>query len=386
MIKSNFLNTFQKKIDKLDIGTIKQILYELIEENENLKNLFNSMKEAVLVLDKEKKVTFYNKMAVNLFEITSKNPMGLNINNIINNEYLKNIINSVIDKEEKLDEIEIKFDSENQKYISFSLHPLVKNGIIIGNIIIIDDISVEKENKNKLRQAESLAALTTISAGIAHEIKNPLGAISIHIQLIEQEINKSNLNLSSDFKSSITVIKEEIDRLNKIVIDYLTTVRPLKAKLSLVNLKDFLDKFIELIQPELELNEIKLEKNYSKLPEVWLDEKYFKQALLNLINNSLSAIINNGIIEIEAFQEQNYVYINIIDNGEGIPFEIQSKIFDPYFTTKNFGTGLGLTIVYKIIKEHKGEISFSSKKGETVFSIKLPLSFIEKGLIEYSGD
>ena len=187
MIKTNFLNTFQKKIEKLDINTIKNILYEVIEENENLKNLFNSMKEAVLVLDNEMNVTFYNKMAIKLFEIISKNPIGLNINNIIKNEYLKNIINLTINKEEKLEEIEIKLDSENQKYISFSLHPLVENGKIIGNIIIINDISVEKENKNRLRQAESLAALTTISAGIAHEIKNPLGAISIHIQLLEQE-------------------------------------------------------------------------------------------------------------------------------------------------------------------------------------------------------
>jgi signal transduction histidine kinase len=193
-------------------------------------------------------------------------------------------------------------------------------------------------------------------------------------------------NLSNDFKSSINVIKEEIDRLNKIVSDYLTTVRPLKAKLTLINLKKFLDKFIKLIQPELKSYGIKLQKNYSDLPEVWLDEKYFKQALLNLINNSISSIENNGIIEIEAFQKQNYAYINIIDNGKGIPYEIQSKIFDPYFTTKNFGTGLGLTIVYKIIKEHKGEISFSSNKDETIFSIKLPLSFIEKGLIGYSGD
>lgn len=386
MIKLNFLNTFQKKIDKLDIETIKNILYELIEENENLKNLFNSMKEAVLVLDKNMNITFYNKMAIRLLEITGKNLIGININDILKNEYLKNIINDAIIKEEKLEEIEIRLDSENQKYISFSMHPLVKDGIIIGNIIIIDDISAEKENKNKLRQAESLAALTTISAGIAHEIKNPLGAISIHVQLIEQEIKNNNPQISSDFKLSINVIKEEIDRLNRIVVDYLTTVRPLKAKLTLINLKDFLDKFVELIQPELELNGIKFEKKYSKLPEVWIDEKYFKQALINLINNSLVAIKKNGLIKIEAFQKQNYVILNIIDNGEGIPLDIQSKIFDPYFTTKSFGTGLGLTIVYKIIKEHKGEINFSSKKGETVFSIKLPLSFIEKGLIEYSGD
>ena len=274
-------------------------------------------------------------------------------------------------------------DSNNPKYISFSLYPLAKEGKIIGNIIILNDITLEKENKNKLRQAESLAALTTISAGIAHEIKNPLGAISIHIQLLEQELDKYKQGFSKDFKYSIEVIKEEIERLNNIVVDFLITVRPLKAELMLTNLNIFLDKFVNFITPELESKNIIIRRNFSDLPDVWLDEKYFKQALLNLIKNSIASIKENGIIEIEAYQKQNYLFLNIIDNGSGITEEIQPKVFNPYFTTKNTGTGLGLTIVYKIVKEHKGEISFSSKKGETIFTIKLPLSYIKEGLIEY---
>ncbi|MCK4799227.1 MAG: PAS domain-containing protein [Spirochaetes bacterium] len=386
MIKSNFLSSFQKKIDKFDIGTIKNFLYELIEENENLRTVFNSMKEAVLVLDKNMNVTFYNKMSLRIFEINVKNPIGIHISDILNNKYFLDIITTSIKKEEIINDYEIMLDSNNPKYISFSLYPLAKEGKIIGNIIILNDITLEKENKNKLRQAESLAALTTISAGIAHEIKNPLGAISIHIQLLEQELDKYKQGFSKDFKYSIEVIKEEIERLNNIVVDFLITVRPLKAELMLTNLNIFLDKFVNFITPELESKNIIIRRNFSDLPDVWLDEKYFKQALLNLIKNSIASIKENGIIEIEAYQKQNYLFLNIIDNGSGITEEIQPKVFNPYFTTKNTGTGLGLTIVYKIVKEHKGEISFSSKKGETIFTIKLPLSYIKEGLIEYSGD
>ena len=176
----------------------------------------------------------------------------------------------------------------------------------------------------------------------------------------------------------------------EILNNFLFTVRPLKPEFMLVNLKTFLDRFSDFIIPELKAKNIKFKKNYNNLPDVWIDEKLFKQALLNLIQNSIAAIKNQendneGTIEIDAYSQNNYVIIEITDNGIGIQEEIQNKIFDPYFTTKSNGTGLGLTIVYKIVKEHNGYISFISKKGETVFSIKIPCYNIEQGLIEYTS-
>jgi signal transduction histidine kinase len=384
MIKSNFLSSIQKKIDKFDINTLKDFLYKLIDEHESIKTVFNSMAEGVLVLDLNSDIIFFNKMATRLLEINTPNPKGFHFSKVIMNKRFVDIIEHAIKNDEKIVDYEIKADTAYPKYFSFSLQPLVNDGKIIGNIIILNDITINKENEKKLRQAESLAALTTISAGIAHEIKNPLGAIGIHIQLIEQEINNCKCNWAPEYKYSVKVIREEIERLSDIVNNFLFTVRPLKAELLPVDLNEFLNKFCDFIIPELEVNNITLKKNICNLPEVWLDEKYFKQALLNIIQNSIAAIKENGVIELEAYTEQNYVNINIIDNGEGIPEEIQTKIFDPYFTTKNTGTGLGLTILYKIIKEHNGAINFSSKKGETVFTIRLPAKTIEKGLIEYS--
>jgi signal transduction histidine kinase len=384
MIKSNFLNSFQKKIDKLDLNTIKNILFNVIEENENLKTIFNSMKEGVIVIDKNSNIIFYNKMASMLLKFKITNPINLNINDVIDYQIFKEIINKAITSNEVIDDFELMID--NNKYIGVSILPLVQYGVIIGNIIIISDVTLENENKKKLRHVESLAALTTISAGIAHEIKNPLGAMYIHIQLIEDELKRKKEIVSEEFSYSIQVLKEEIERLNSIITEYLFTVRPLKPEFMLVKLKVFLDNFANFISPELESKNIKLIKNYKDLPEVWLDEKLFRQAILNLIKNSIAAISNNGIIEINAYQNNNYVYIDIIDNGEGISDENKSKIFDPYYTTKNQGTGLGLTIVYKIIREHKGDITFKSKKGETIFTIKLPISYIEKGQIEYNDE
>ncbi|HOJ63491.1 MAG TPA: ATP-binding protein [Spirochaetota bacterium] len=389
MISSNFFNTLKKKIEKLDSSTLRNILFEVIEENDNLKKIFNSMSEGVIVIDNEKKVLFYNKMAIRLLDI-NQNIVILNneIEKLINNEIILNNINTLLQNNGLNESIEIK--TRYSTFISISLQPLIQEGKIIGNIISIKDITLQKENEKKLRQAESLAALTTFSAGIAHEIKNPLGAIAIHIQLIEKDLKDCKCKRAQEFEYSINVIKEEVERLTEILNNFLFTVRPLKPEFMLVNLKTFLDKFIEFIQPELKANNIKLEKNYSTLSDVWIDEKLFKQALLNLIQNSIAAIKahnsnSEGKIEIDAYSQGNYVIIDIIDNGIGIPEEIQNKIFDPYFTTKNNGTGLGLTIVYKIIKEHNGYISFISKKGETIFSIKIPSYKIEQGLIEYNS-
>ncbi len=389
MAKSDFLTSLQKKIDKFDIRTLKDFLYNVIEDLNSLKTVFNSMAEGVLVVGMDKNIIFLNKVASKLLDIPI-NSINLKYDKALKNDKISRIITKSIEKDERISDMEFNLDSSYAKYVTISIQPLVRDGKILGNIIILTDITANKENEIRLRQAESISTLTNISAGIAHEIKNPLGAMGIHIQLIEQQINKCKCKWSGDFKYSAHIIKEEIDRLSDIVNNFLFTVKPLKSVLMPINLKDFLDKFLDLILPELDTNHIKIKKNYGDLPDVWLDENHLKQALLNLAQNSIHSIKNknrdDGFIEIESYQEKNYVFINIIDNGEGISEEIQTKIFDPYFTTKNFGTGLGLTIVYKIIKEHNGDIYFSSKKGETVFTIRLPIKYIEKGLIEYSGD
>ena len=386
MINSNFLSTLKKKIDKLDIHTIKNLISDLIEELEMTKTVFNSMSEGVIVIENDDKIIFINKIALKILEINSNLVLGESIENTIPNNQIKSVIKTAIKNEEKIINYEFRINSEYTEFISLSLYPLVKNGKIIGNVIVIKDISLAKENERKLRHAEGLAAITIISAGIAHEIKNPLGAISIHVQLMEQEMKKCSCSLSEDLKYSLNVVKEEIDRLSEIVNNFLFAVRPLKPDLMLTNYKLFLDKFIALIHPELKSKKIKLLKNYSELSDIWMDEKYFKQALLNLLQNSIASLVNekNPTIEIDAYIDNNSVITEIIDNGCGIPEENQTKIFDPYFTTKKFGTGLGLTIFYKIIKEHNGDASFTSKPGQTIFYIKLPLPYIDERLIEYN--
>jgi two-component system, sporulation sensor kinase E len=187
---------------------------------------------------------------------------------------------------------------------------------------------------------------------------------------------------------NLLIIKEEVDRLNRIVMDFLFTVRPMNAELSYDDLNRVVQELLELKKPELAEAGIALETELmAPGPQILMDERYMKQAVLNLLNNAISAMPEGGKLQVCTQQLGNEVRLKISDNGVGIPEENMDKIFEPYFTTKDFGSGLGLTLVYKIVKEHLGDIEINSKVGEgTTISLSFPIPQKEKRLISYSEE
>jgi signal transduction histidine kinase len=181
------------------------------------------------------------------------------------------------------------------------------------------------------------------------------------------------------------VINEEVDRLNNIVVDFLFAVRPVHLKLREANINTIINKLIEFSRPEMEQLKIRCVTELDeKVPPLLMDEGYIKQALLNIIKNAQAAILDGGLFSVFTKYVDNEIRISMIDTGIGISEENLSKIFEPYFTTKESGTGLGLTMVYKIIREHKGDISVNSREGEgTVFEIVLPVPQKEQRMLEF---
>jgi two-component system, sporulation sensor kinase E len=149
-----------------------------------------------------------------------------------------------------------------------------------------------------------------------------------------------------------------------------------------------IEELLEFVQPELDQAGVQIESNLStSLPLLRIDARYIKQALLNLIKNAVAAMPGGGVLRVDTLRAGEDVQVRISDTGSGIPEEIMDKIFEPYFTTKPFGTGLGLTIVFKIVKEHFGDISVTSRPGEgTTVTLALPVPQKEKILIDYKGD
>jgi signal transduction histidine kinase len=225
-----------------------------------------------------------------------------------------------------------------------------------------------KNNTAELIKKEKLAALGKMAAVLAHEIKTPLTSIKMNADIIAETLDSNDEN-----KENFEIMKTEINRLNNLVKDVLQFSRQMELNYSEVKLKDLIE-FINI-----QLNKKLEEKNIIFLNNVeyvslQIDEDKLKQVLINLIDNSIEAVNQNGLIEISSRRnnEDNSISIFVKDNGSGIDPEL--KIFDPFFTTKTSGTGLGLSISQKIIEQHNGAFNLLvSKKGETIFEIKLPI-------------
>jgi two-component system, sporulation sensor kinase E len=253
--------------------------------------------------------------------------------------------------------------------------------------VTVEDVTERRAKESRLRRAESLAALTTLTAGVAHEIKNPLASIGIHLQLMQKQLKGKKTIRAADMKQYLDIVGEEVDRLNMILVDYLMAVRPSDGRLEPADLNEVIKDITAFLQFELKEAGVELVLEFSEIPKVDLDGKSVKQALLNLVKNAIDAMPHGGTLWIGTSRHQDKVLVKIRDTGTGIPEELITKIFEPYYTTKDTSSGLGLTVVYKIMKEHRGEVSVSSRAGEgTTFTLSFPVPQGERRLIAYEGD
>lgn len=385
MQDSGFIQKVFKKFDKLDPGKIKKIMIELSTEKELYRLVFESMIEGVIVTDRDNKIILINRAMEEFLAIPKERAYSQQLEYCNFDPEVKGLLDDATEKNERIIDREIHLRRTNKAF-TLTLLPLLHNDENVGNIIILVDITEKKEREIQLRQAESLAALTTLSAGVAHEIKNPLASIDIHIQLLRKQIAKRKGENVKNMENLLVIVKEEIDRLNSIVQDFLFAVRPMNMNLSRESINDIMKEMMDFLKYELQEADISVMLEFEEgLPEVSVDPKYLKQALLNVVKNSIEALEGGGRLNVKTEEASDGdVLIHIIDNGKGIPENIMGKIFEPYFTTRKFGTGLGLVIVYKIIKELGGDIKVSSKENEgTAFSIKLPVLEKKKRLLTY---
>ena len=372
---NNFINKAVKKSSKMNEVQLRNLVQSIFNEYSLLDSMIDSLNDGVAILDASNKVIKVNKA---LFLIFNKS-LGENVNieEIIDDDEINSFINFTILNQEKCSgkEFLIQRKDKNQ-YISLSILPLVRNKKIHGTIIIISNITEKKINEIKTQRLESLARLTTAAASISHEIKNPLAAISIHVQLAKKAIFSNKDIFNEKMEKHFSVVEEEIDRLNKIVVDFLFAVRPIKFDFRLLNINNIITSIVDTFQDEFSSYMIQIKTTLDdSLPLLQGDERFLRQALINIIVNSKHAMMDKGgILNISTSKEENAVIVLLSDSGDGIPSNILHKIFEPYFTTKDNGTGLGLTMTYKVIKEHGGDIHVYSDLGKGAsFKISLPI-------------
>lgn len=379
-----FIERALERLPKLDYGQIRSLIQDVSDENELLEIVLESMTDGVVVLDGAHSIILKNRAADILLPYVGGYTQEKQIWEVLSDEEIGNFFKYSLENQERVSDKQFTLGaSGGLRILSCSIMPLVKNGAVLGNLIHIEDVTERRGNEARLRRAESLAALTTLAAGVAHEIKNPLGSIGIHIQLIQKEINTEKKPDTEIIAKYLEIVMEEVERLNGIVVDFLFAVRPMNTELVRKDLNQLVQDTIEFVKFELEDAKVKLKENYSeRLPDLDLDEKYMKQALLNIIKNAISAMPEGGTLTVDTVIDGSDVLLKVGDTGVGISEANIAKVFEPYFTTKEFGSGLGLTVVYKIIREHGGEVSLTSQEGKgTSFALSFPIPESERRLI-----
>ncbi|HNX72596.1 MAG TPA: ATP-binding protein [Spirochaetales bacterium] len=383
-MKGSFYEKAISRADKLTNEQLRNIANTLVQDNMLLEAALQSMFDGIVVCNLDNVAIFVNRSAERILKISptvnDTDPFWM----AIADEELKDFFCWALTSEETILGKEFALEgSSGTRIISISLSALLsgdRSDKISGTIIHIEDITEKRKKESQLRRAESLAALTTLAAGVAHEINNPLGSISIHIQLIEKLLAARDPPDVAGIQKHLDIVTEEIERLKQIVVDFLFAVRPVDVTLMKDNPGTIVREVVELVKYEAEKNSVTVNLDIADdIPDLLLDKRQIKQAILNLAQNAIAAMPNGGTLTFGVRVVNEEVQISVSDTGVGIPESQLSKIFEPYFTTKKNGTGLGLTITFKIIKEHSGDITVESKEGKgSTFTIHLPIPQQEK--------
>ncbi|MDC7220093.1 MAG: ATP-binding protein [Spirochaetales bacterium] len=386
---NKFMRQSLRRVDKLDCGQIQHLFTDLVDENELLAMVTSSIDAGMIICDIDHRILHVNRPMSRIMPIMRNNHGDLHCWEIIEESDIADFIKNSLKNQDTVRDREFVLDISGRTIIlRISVLPLVSEGSIKGSLIYAEDVTRQKNQEAKLRRAEGLVSLSSMTAGIAHEIKNPLGSMGIYIQLMQKMLKQGGEIQVEEILSYLDIVNEEVDRLNSIVVDYLFAVKPIDSVLIKRDIHGVLKELVDLIRKEMEFDGIKIDCHVDDyLPPIQLDEKLMKQALLNLIKNAQHAMEGGGTLTINCVLKEDHIVLSIGDTGKGIPAEEREKIFEPYFTTKDTGTGLGLTVVYKIIKEHGGEIDVHSKEGQgTTFWISFPAPQEGEKLLTYDDN
>ena len=363
--------TFSFVIDRENLIKESSKLFYFKKYNENI---IKNIPIGVIILDTEDKTYLVNFSAVKILNLENSEFDNQSINALLDGKIIekKDKILETIKFREKLIMEEVIFN--NEKILKISIFPFKDdNFVLLGTIILMEDISKDKYFKDYLLRIEKISSIAELAAGVAHEINNPLGIVKNYIELLKIE------EISTTGRLKLVKIENEIDRINRIVESLLSFSKLNTFAKTKINIINVIEEIILLLGHKLKIKCIKLKKNYSS-NEIYVsgDENKLKQVFINLLVNSTEAVLNEGkiAVEISSNHKKSFTNISIIDNGCGIPEEIINKIFDPFFSTKanKKNAGLGLSICHHIIELHEGIITCTSKPGaNTCFNIRLPL-------------
>ncbi|MEW6002102.1 MAG: ATP-binding protein [Nitrospirota bacterium] len=330
------------------------------------ENILQSVPSGVMSFDEEMRITKVNQAAEKILEIKGENIVGRN-----HSEVLSKPITDLLDNRRVIERGEISYmtPSGRRIWLGLTLSPLNnREGRTIGQILIFTDLTHLKAFESQMELRARLSSLGEISAGIAHELRNPMGVIAGYTKLLSKKVGDS-------LKPTVDAISKEIVVMNRIISDFLSFAKPAELNISDVDLKTVIQNCLSAVKADRD--DINIYLHIDGLPVIKGDEVLLRQAFTNLIQNAFEAMPGGGKLSIGSSisksSGEDYLEISISDTGHGIAEDMIDKIFLPFFTTKERGTGLGLAIVHKIVVSHGGGILVESGEKGTTFRIRFLL-------------
>ena len=330
--------------------------------------LIENMKDAVIVLDNRSNLKIFNQAAADLFQIQKNSIIGKKLTTLFEESICESILLSAANMQEvscKINKREKQLLISKSKFEDENKHENI--------ILIIRDLTEQKNLEDQLQRRERLSAMGELASGVAHEIRNPLNAISTTIQQLDKDFEPASNK--EEYHQLSRMVYKEVRRINETVQSFLRFARPEPLQPSQFQVKELFDHLKNQYTSIMNQHNIEFQINLNWMGEVFWDKQKIRQVFMNLIQNAMDAIEKNGKISIDVEPENHSkLKIHVVDNGPGIPEQIRSKIFNLYFTTKAKGTGIGLAIVQQIIFEHGGTIKAQSENQTgTMFQIIIPV-------------
>src|SRR6266513_337618 len=400
-MKAGFLEKLIGRLGRIDPEEVQNYFLRLAQKKGFLETVFNAIQEGIIVADLHGRITYLNDAECELFVLEGPDSIGKRLD-----ERVRGLDWQALTQSDGPISRDLEIFYPANRFINFYIVPLIierreeeetvadedetpaavsdrgynANGPSerVGHAIIMRDITESRRSAQQTLESERLNALTLLAAGVAHEIGNPLNSLNIHLQLMERKVRELEEAARPELQESIDVARAEINRLDSIITQFLRAIRPTRPQLRPENVNTIVDETVRFFTPEIQDRDMVVEQELrSDLPLLQLDRDQMKQAFYNVIKNSLEAMKRRGTLRIRTDLDDTHIIVSFVDTGSGMSAGNLSRVFEPYFTTKPSGTGLGLLIVRRIVREHGGELSIESNEGKGLtLTIRLP--YIDK--------
>jgi PAS domain S-box-containing protein len=355
-MKSAFWKKLVERLDKMDSGSVQSQFLRLVSERGLLESIFHALREGILVLDADARILYANRGACRLLGIPEAGSAGQLMSRYLHEIDWQRLVS--LDEKEwaRMATREIEITYPEHRFLAMYLAPLEnladgRNGVIM----IVRDVTRERDHTAEAIESERLNAILLLAASVAHEIGNPLNSLTIHLQLLDRELNDLPPENQESLRELLNVARGEIARLDQILTQFLKAIRPNPPNFESAQLPEIVAETLTTLSAEIQDRKIEVEVEPGEdLPPAWVDRAQARQAFFNVIRNAIQAMSAGGGLRISFAVADRLIGVAFQDTGPGIPPDQMTELFEPFQTTKPDGHGMGLMIVQRIMRDHGG--------------------------------